>query len=137
MPMPVPATRLLSLLFPLLLPLIGGCDGDDDKGDAADSGGATDDGGAADGGDDTGGADGSDGGAEPEAVCTEPTAVACFDALLLDLTLHDNVSRDGVTNTTEGADFVSVVNATAGGYDQATRNPWVYVKLTETGLEKV
>ena len=133
--MPAPATRLPAVLFPLLLPLLGACGGDDDKGGAADSGGATDDGGAADGGgDDTGGADG---GGDPEAVCTEPVEVACVDALLLDLSLHDTVSRDGVTNATDGADFVSVVDASAGGYDQATRNPWVYVKFTESGLQKV
>lgn len=131
----------LSRLVLLVLPFQVACfDGSDDKGD--DTAGAVDgegaDGtadGAADGSSD-GASDGADG-ASTEAVCTEPTAVACFDSLLLDLSLHDNVSADGVTNRADGADVVSVVDATAGGYSASTRNPWVYVKFTDDGLQKV
>lgn len=118
------------LLSPLLfVPLVGCFEADDKAEDSAAAGadGAAD--GAADGG--------TDGGAEPEAVCVEPTEVACLDALLLDLSLQDDVSRDPVTTTTDGEDFITVVDASAGGYEQATRNPWVYVKFSAEGAVKV
>ncbi len=46
-------------------------------------------------------------------------------------TLHDE------TTTTERKDFVTVIDASAGGYSTASSRPWVYVKFTETGAEKV
>lgn len=82
--------------------------------------------------DDTGG--GSDGGAY-ECTATEPT---CEDALFTDLSLQDDEVSDGdVTNTTDGSDFVSVVDASAGGYNNASQNPWVYVKFADDGLQKL
>lgn len=97
-----------------------------------------DSGAAADGGQD--GADGADGAdsADGEPVCTEPTEVGCVDALISDLSLHDDkVSNGAVTTTTDGPDFVTVVDASAGGYGNSTANAWVYVKFTEAGAEKV
>lgn len=71
-------------------------------------------------------------------VCTEPTAIVCEDAAILDLSLHDDKVSDGAVSTTEdGTDFISVVDASAGGYNAASNNPWVYVKFTSDGLEKV
>ena len=71
-------------------------------------------------------------------VCTEPTAIVCEDAAILDLSLHDDKVSEGAVSTTEdGSDFVSVVDASAGGYNAASNNPWVYVKFTSDGLEKV
>lgn len=115
----------------LMVAFLAACGGSSEKADDSAAAGAD---GGGDGATDGGGADG---GAEAEAVCTEPTDVSCLDALLLDLSLHDNVSRDAVSTTTDGADFVTVVDASAGGYDQATRNPWVYVKFSAEGAAKV
>lgn len=119
--------RIRSLL-PLLLVAQVACfskPGDDDT--AADG---------TDGADGT--ADGTDGTSEVEAVCTEPTEVSCVDALISDLSLHDDKVSDGeVTNEPDGEDWVTVVDATAGGYNQAANNPWVYVKFTEGGAERV
>lgn len=71
-------------------------------------------------------------------VCTEPTEVACVDQLILDLSLHDDkVSDADVETTADGDDFVTVVDASAGGYNQAANNPWVYVKFTPEGAERV
>lgn len=71
-------------------------------------------------------------------TCTEPTEIVCEDAAILDLSLHDDKVSDGaVSSTEEGMDFVSIVDASAGGYNAASSNPWVYVKFTTDGLEKV
>ena len=79
-----------------------------------------------------------DDGGEVTPTCTDPVEVGCVDALISDLSLHDDLVSDGAVTTTEdGADFVTVVDATAGGYDQASRNPWVYIRFTEAGAEKV
>ena len=92
-----------------------------------------------DGGDDgtTGSGDSGDsGGSEP--VCTEPEPATCEDAIILDLALHDDkVSEGAVGNTTDGDDFVTTVDATAGGYADYMNNPWVYVKFTDSGAERV
>ena len=72
------------------------------------------------------------------SVCEEPTAITCEDAAILDLSLQDDKVSEGTVSTTEdGMDFVSVVDASAGGYNAASSNPWVYVKFTPNGLEKV
>lgn len=73
----------------------------------------------------------------PAALCEEPTVPACLDAMIMDLSLHTEVSDGAVTTTTEGTDFVTVVDATAGGSRQATNNPWVYVAFGEEGATKV
>lgn len=73
------------------------------------------------------------------AVCDQPTDVACVDQMILDLSLHDDkVATDAdVVTTTEGTDFVTAVDATAGGFGNEANNPWVYVKFTETGAQRV
>ena len=73
-----------------------------------------------------------------DPICEDATPISCEDAVILDLSLHDDkVSTGEVTTTEDGTDFVSIVDASAGGYNAAANNPWVYVKFTETGLEKV
>jgi hypothetical protein len=75
---------------------------------------------------------------EANPVCEEPADVVCVDDLILDLSLHDDqVSEGAVTNNAEGDDYVTAVDATAGGYNNATQNPWVYLKFTDDGAEKV
>ncbi len=74
----------------------------------------------------------------PEAVCTEPVEVGCVDELILGLGLHDDKSSEGeVANTADGEDWVTAVDATAGGYNDASKNPWIYIRFTEDGAEKV
>lgn len=73
-----------------------------------------------------------------EQVCDEPQEVSCVDQLILDLSLHDDKVSDGdVDNSTDGDDFVTEVDASAGGYNQSANNPWVYIKFTQSGAERV
>jgi hypothetical protein len=84
--------------------------------------------------DDTGGG----GDTITEAVCEEPAEVSCVDELILDLSLHDDkVSEGDVSTGTDGDDFVTDIDASAGGYNNATNEAWVYLKFTEDGAEKV
>lgn len=91
--------------------------------------------------DDTAGGEDAETDSEADEVlpaCEEPTEVSCIDQLILDLSLHDDkVSDASVDNSTDGDDFVTVVDASAGGYNQAANNPWVYVKFTPEGAERV
>ena len=65
-------------------------------------------------------------------VCEDVVDVECVDDMILDLSLHDDKVSDGSVNTTEdGEDFVSTIDATAGGFGNSSNNPWVYVKFTE------
>ena len=71
-------------------------------------------------------------------ACTEPTEVSCQDAMIQDLSLHDDkVSEGAVATTTDGEDFVTTIDGSGGGYDKYTRNAWVYVKFTDQGAQKV
>ena len=74
----------------------------------------------------------------PDALCSEPQDIVCFDALLLDLSLQGDAVSDGSVETqSEGDDFVTLVDASAGGYNNAANNPWVYIRFTDSGAEKV
>lgn len=71
-------------------------------------------------------------------VCTEPVEPTCVDEIILDLSLHDDKVSDGaVENTTDGDDFVTTVDASAGGSQQAANNPWVYLRFGPEGAERV
>lgn len=73
-----------------------------------------------------------------EPVCVDPVEVSCQDQMILDLSLHDDkVSEGAVATTADGDDFVTTVDATGGGYNQYTKNPWVYIHFTDQGAEKV
>lgn len=62
----------------------------------------------------------------------------CTDQMILDLGLVDGVvSGGGVSNTADGAGWASSVDATAGGIVEAPNNPWIYLRFTSEGLEKV
>lgn len=72
------------------------------------------------------------------ATLCDPTPVPCQDQMILDLSLHgDKVSDGAVETTTDGDDFVTTIDASAGGYNAAANNPWVYVKFTPEGAERV
>lgn len=80
--------------------------------------------------------EGDTGDAEGER-CSE-VAVACVDAAIAELSLQEElVSAGTVNNTRDGADWVSQVDATAGGVMVAAMNPWVYLRFTDAGLERV
>ncbi len=72
-----------------------------------------------------------------EAVCTELGAITCEDSLVQDLSFQEAISIGSITNQRLGPEFLSNVDATAGGFQQAGSNPWVYVRFTNAGLEKV
>ena len=73
-----------------------------------------------------------------EAVCTEPSEVDCEDDLILTLGLQDFVSEGEVTSAElPGGVFETTIDATAGGFGNSDSNPWVYVRFTEQGAEKV
>ena len=75
---------------------------------------------------------------EMTAVCEEPQEISCEDDLFLDLSLQDDkISEGDVVSNQDGNDFVTTVDATAGGYSSATSNPWIYLKFTDNGAEKV
>lgn len=77
-------------------------------------------------------------GGSVEPVCESPSEVPCIDDLILDLGLQGDATSDGeVTTSTEGDDFVTAVDARAGGTQQASNNPWVYVKFDEDGAHRV
>ncbi|MEN9785179.1 MAG: hypothetical protein RLZZ299_443 [Pseudomonadota bacterium] len=73
-----------------------------------------------------------------DPVCTDPEPPACIDAMIQDLSLHDDkVSDAEVSTTRDGDDFVTFVDASAGGYSRASAHPWTYVRFTELGAERV
>ncbi len=158
---------LASLLAAPLLVAQGGCDGDGGAsaadtttadGDPQDTAGADGAGpdmvqqdtaqdtgpedaaadvGAEDTAADTGAGDTAEDTALP-SFCANPGTVDCEDEIVLDLSLHkDMISTGAVSNSQDGADWVSQVDATAGGYGNSSQNPWVYARFTDTGLEKV
>jgi hypothetical protein len=75
--------------------------------------------------------------ATTNAICNEVVPVTCEDALYLDLGLQDTVSDGEVSTVVDGEDFVTLIDATGGGYQSAATNPWVYLKFTDNGAEKV
>jgi hypothetical protein len=95
------------------------CTGDDNKDSSS-------------GGDDSGKGDDSG----TNKTC-EPTKVACQDEMVLDLSLHERVTDGKVATTKDGDDFVTTIDASAGGYDQAANNPWTYVKFESDGAVRV
>lgn len=78
-------------------------------------------------------------GAETSGLeCVELTEPTCIDDMISDLGFQDDEVSDGdVETTTDGDDFVTRVDASAGGYNEASQNPWVYIKFTADGAEKV
>ena len=87
------------------------------------------------GGEGGSGSGGSGGGAA--ATCAEPTPVACADAVIQQMNLKGDVAPGEITNEADGAGFVSIIDATAGGFGAADPDAYVYGKFTATGLEKV
>ena len=70
------------------------------------------------------------------AVCSEPAEITCEDTMVQDLSFQETVSEGEVTTTADGADYVTLIDASAGGFGHEDENPWVYVKFTEDGAVK-
>lgn len=79
--------------------------------------------------------------ATPETLtpaCEAPVEVACVDDMVLDLSLQgDRTSEGEVTTETDGEDFVTSVDGSAGGLQDAPNNAWVYIRFTPEGAERV
>ena len=56
---------------------------------------------------------------DSDMVCEELIPVECEDDLILELGLQDTISEGDVSTTLEGDDFITSVDATAGGYQNA------------------
>ena len=143
----IPCPKIQFILFALL----AGC-GDSGSGLTADSGtAATDPGTDADPGTatDAGSTDADSGTTDDptgDAATTEPVdpdacplaEVPCIDAAIQDLSLQDDkVSDADVRNEQDGADWLTRLDASAGGTMAAAMNPWVYLRFTDAGLERV
>lgn len=77
------------------------------------------------------------GGGEPTPVCTEAAEMVCVDEMILDLSLQEEVSDGAVTNTADGDGWITTFDASAGGMNEASNNPWLYLRFTDTGAEAV
>ncbi len=116
-------------VFPLLAALaLVACDDDGDK----DSGPTT----PIDTSDSTSPADTSESG-QPSSLCPDLEEPPCLDDMIWDLSLQTEVSGGDVTTVTDGDDFVTVVDAQAGGVNNASDNPWVYVRFDASGASRV
>lgn len=73
----------------------------------------------------------------PEPLCTEIQEVQCVDNIVLDLSLQNSVATTNVTTQRESENWVTYVDATAGGFGNSSSNPWIYIRFTESGAEKV
>ena len=94
--------------------------------DTSDSGGGADS------------ADTADGGSALDPVCTDPVDPPCVDEIIQELSLHDDKTSSGeVTTTLEGEDFVTLVDASAGGMNNADNRAWTYVRFTPEGATRV
>jgi hypothetical protein len=88
----------------------------------------------------TGDSDGTTGGDSGSSTGGEPdlNEVECVDQLIQDLSLNEDVISEGdVTSVQDGDDWVSTLDATAGGLPNAPMRPWLYVAFTDEGLEKI
>jgi hypothetical protein len=82
-----------------------------------------------------GGSGGSGGGSA--AVCSEPTEVACADAIILAMNLKTEPAPGLINNEADGPGWRSTIDATAGGFMAPDPHAYVYGRFTENGLEKV
>jgi hypothetical protein len=85
---------------------------------------------------DTGTSDSADTGSTVD-VCDQE-APACIDDMILDFSLHDDKTNDGeVTTSTDGEDFVTIVDASAGGSSNSANRAWVYFRFDADGATKI
>jgi len=70
----------------------------------------------------------------PAGPCP-PSTVRCTDQSVQELSLFRPVNKAGVTNTADGAGWLSRVDATGGGFTPS--RSYVYLRFAATGLERV
>ena len=70
-------------------------------------------------------------------ACEAPTSVECIDDIILDLSYQDSVASTEIVNLREGQQWLTTIDATAGGFGNSSSNPWVYLRFTESGAEKL
>lgn len=81
---------------------------------------------------------GEDGGfPDQDPVCTDPVEPTCIDEIIQELSFQEEVTKGDVTTEVDGEDFVTLVDATAGGSGAASKNPWTYVRFTQDGAVRV
>jgi hypothetical protein len=73
---------------------------------------------------------------EPAGGC-EQVPVTCVDAAIQDLSLQEKVSEGVVASTRDGDDWLTKLDASAGGTMNAAMNAWLYLRFTDDGLAKV
>lgn len=68
----------------------------------------------------------------------ECSDVFCFENIITDMSLHfDRTSAGTVLNADDNGDWVSTIDATAGGFLEANNNAFLYMRFTQDGLEKI
>jgi hypothetical protein len=73
-----------------------------------------------------------------DPICEEPVSPPCIAEMVLDLSLHNDATSDGaVVNTVDSGVWTTTIDASAGGFQQAANNPWVYVRFTDSGAVRV
>lgn len=119
----------------LLVAGASACDGgaDSSTGGGAGEGGSGGSAPTGGGGSETGGG----GGSVILPACTEPTAIACEDAVLLDMNLQPDPAPGLISTEPGAAGWTSKIDATAGGAFASVPHSYVYGKFTASGLEKV
>lgn len=70
-------------------------------------------------------------------VCETARTVPCIAEMTADLGLFPLISEGSVVEVVDGNDWVSTVDATAGGFIEAPARPWLYLAFTDDGLRKV
>lgn len=81
--------------------------------------------------------DENDDNGDGQLLCKEAKLVSCEDAAILELDLQNSIAPGLFTNTVEGSDWLTVVDATAGGFNANPPHAYVYGRFTANGLEKV
>jgi hypothetical protein len=77
------------------------------------------------------------GGGGPMPSCTDPTAVPCSDQVILGMSLQPTAAPGLIETVADGEGWISLVDATAGGFGADPPHSYVYGKFADTGLEKV
>lgn len=75
---------------------------------------------------------------DPDPYCTDPQAIACSTGLILEYRYVEYPPNSTQhTETIEGDDFVTVIDATAGGLEYQDSWSWYYMKFTPDGAKKL
>src|SRR5690242_13244891 len=79
---------------------------------------------------------GGTGGSAVMPQCTEPTAVACTDEIILNMNLQPDPAPGLINSMNGNPGWISTIDATAGGAFAATPDSYTYGKFGSGGLTK-